>query len=303
VAVSNPFPVEDLNGCAERFCGRVGFYARDLSTGAEYGWRPDDRFPTASVYKVPIMVELYRQAERGERDLDERRRVEPDIYAGGTGMLSLVEDAPEMTLRDYCRLMISISDNIATDMLLRVVGAGAVNAMLDGLGLKNIRVNMEVGRWHYAMVGMGDAPMLRRNTEVRRRFLGGEYDYGGVGFSDSLENNVSSARDMGVLLEKLHLGQLANGDSTEAMIAMLKSCAHRGMIPGHLKAAVEVGHKVGFSHRIDADAGIIYLSSGPMVVSAFLLASQGAGGNGSVIAEMTRLAVQAFSPDAIACEA
>ena len=295
------FPVEALQRCIDAFPGDVGFFAHDLTTGAVFEHHGDDRFPTASVFKVPIMIALHRMAQRGEINLDERRRLEPDISDHGTGLLNMLRDQPELTLRDYCRVMIAVSDNMATDMLLRAIGCDAVNVMLDELGLTNTRVSMEIGRWHFTMVGMHDAPMTRKNIrQAADKTLAGSFDYRGLVFSDSLSSNVASARDMAALLEKLHRGELADANTTAEMIDLLKSCAHRGMIPRYLRDGVEVAHKHGSSHRIKADAGIIYLPPGPLIVAGFTLASHTTSVGNDTIADMTRLVTEAVAPDAIA---
>jgi len=270
---SSLFPTEELDRLAEGFAGRLGYYVKDLSSAATYECRSDDRFPTASVFKLPVMIALFREAEGGRMSLDDRRRLEPGISTHGTGLLSLTADAPEFTLRDYCRLMISISDNMAADMLLRAVGLDAVNRMLDELELVNTRVPIDIGRWHYSMAHMEQEPITRENderfTELARA---GELDDNSLPFSDSLSNLVASPRDMGVLLERLQRGELAGPDFTEQMIDILKSCAKRDMVPGPLTADILVAHKTGGSRRIANDAGIVYLPSGPMVVAGFSLA-------------------------------
>ncbi len=295
------FPTEQLDNCAAAFPGRIGFVVKDLATGAVYQYHPTERFPTASVFKVPILFELFRQAQRGQIDLDRRYRVEPDISTHGTGVLKMLHDHPELTLRDYCRLMIAVSDNIATDMVLRAVGADAINATLDELSLHDTRVSMEIGRWHYMMVGMGQAGINRENDErMLKEGASSNFDYDGIAFSDGLNNNVASPEDMVSLLEKLHVGTLAGEDDARAIIEMLKSCAHRGIIPAHIRPEIELAHKHGSSHRIKADVGIIYLPTGALIVAGFTLASETTGTGGNVLATMTRLAVQAVAPDAIA---
>ena len=107
----NALPIDEMDSIAEKFEGRFGFYVEDLNTGASHGHDADRRFPTASVCKIPVMVELFRQAEEGALDLGERRRLEPTISRHGTGALSMLSDEPELTLNDYARLMIAVSDN------------------------------------------------------------------------------------------------------------------------------------------------------------------------------------------------
>ena len=116
--MNKQLPTAACDQIAADFRGRIGFYIEDLTTGITHEYNADQRFPTASVCKVPVMIELFHQAETGNLSLDDRHRLHGDISTHGSGMLKLMEDEPELTLRDYCRLMISISDNMATDFLL-----------------------------------------------------------------------------------------------------------------------------------------------------------------------------------------
>jgi beta-lactamase class A len=117
--------------------GTVGVCARNLATGVTVAHRADERFPLASVFKVPVMVEVMRQVDRGVLRLDERLTLtEADKSPGST----LIHCHPglALTVRDLLYLMITLSDNTATDMLWRRVGLGSVNATMRALGLASI---------------------------------------------------------------------------------------------------------------------------------------------------------------------
>ena len=81
-------------------------------------------------------------------------------------MLQIARDEPELTLRDYARLMMGISDNIATDFLMGLLGLGQINTTLDRLGYANVRAAATMGRYHYRMVGMDEMPTNRANDAV-----------------------------------------------------------------------------------------------------------------------------------------
>lgn len=297
------FPAEDLHARAERFAGRVGFFVKDLATGAAYGRNEHQRFPTASVFKLPVMVAMFREAEAGRIDLHERRRLAPDISSHGTGVLSLTRETPELTLLDYCRLMIVVSDNMAADMLVRALGTERINAILDELDLHNTRVPMEIGRWHYAMAGMDCEPICRENddrfTEIARS---GGLDDQALPFTDSLENIVASPHDMVALLEQLYRGKLASPQATDRMMGMLKESTG-GYLRVRLRPDIEVANKRGGSHRIKADAGILLLPSGPLIAAGFTLADPPDDKSGpKLLGEMTAMAVGAVAPEALCAE-
>ncbi len=111
-------------------------HAREVDGDREVGLGADDSVVTASVFKIPILLELALQAEAGEVDLKERVRVTPkDRTLGPTG-LSVMLDEVDLSLRDLALLMMSISDNTATDVIMERVGLDRVNAMVESLGLK-----------------------------------------------------------------------------------------------------------------------------------------------------------------------
>jgi len=294
------FPKKEMDRIAGDFPGRIGVYIEDLSTGTTHQHDADRRFPTASICKVPVMIELFRQTEEGHLSLDERRRLMGDISTHGTGMLKLIQDEPELTLRDYCRLMISVSDNMATDLLIETVGLDAINATMDELGFGDTRVTMTLGRWHYMMVGLADEPCNRANDQVyldRARTKGPDPE--SLSFQDSRDNNVTTAREMGIILSQLHKGQIVSPCASAAMIDMLKGCQDRRMIPRDLSPEISVAHKIGSSGRIKGDVGIAYLPTGPLVISALALADEPTGRGDEAIAQISRLPVKALSPESI----
>ena len=286
---------------AADFCGHIGFYIEDVTTGITHEYNADQRFPTASVCKVPVMIELFRQVEIGTLSLDERHRLQGNISTHGSGTLKLMEDEPELTLRDYCRLMIGISDNMATDFLLEVVGLESVNATLDTMGFPNTRTSVTLGRYHYRMFGMEEVPCNRENDvlQQKRAEIHG-VDFNSVSFQGSPQNNVATPRDMGSILKQLHAGQIVSPQASAVMIEMLKLCNDRRMIPRDLKLDIPIAHKIGSSGRIKGDVGLIFLPTGPLVVSAFALATGDAVRGDEAIAEISRLAVETFSPESIA---
>lgn len=298
---SHTFPKEEMDELLVAFHGRIGIYIKDLATGTSYEYCADERFPTASVFKVPITIELFRQAEEGRISLDERHRLQGEISSHGTGVLKLMQDEPELTLRDYCRLMIAVSDNMATDLLLEIVGLPSANATMDTLGFPNTRLNVQIGRWHYLMAGMGDYPCSRENDALfLKKVKEGSSDYDSLPYSNSLDNNVTTPREMGEILERLQRGQIVSPGASAEMVEMLKQCAGRTKIPRYLDPSIEIAHKIGSSNGIQVDAGIVFLPTGPLVISAFSFRRGDSSARRESIAQITRTAVDAISPESIA---
>lgn len=126
--------------------GHVGLLARHLDSGEQLAWKPDDVIGTASAVKVPIYAEVMRQLRLGRIDLDAPVITRETDLAGGSGVLSVLRPGLRCTVADLCTLMIVVSDNTATNMLIDMLGgAGAVNEGLDVLGYHDIRLNHKIG--------------------------------------------------------------------------------------------------------------------------------------------------------------
>ena len=247
------------------------------------------------------MIELYRQVAAGRLQLDQKRRLPDDISTHGSGVLKNREGPVELSLREYCRLMMVRSDNMATNLLIRTVGLGSVNRFLKTGGFRSTRVSMEIGRWHYAVVGMMDTPISRRNDERQlERMQAGKFDDHGLAYSDSLENNVCGPRDMGILLERLYRGELANSSKTAEMLDLMRASLHKKTIAKYVRKGVRVANKYGGSRRIAADVGIVELPNRPIVIAGFVLSDDAKDrSRREILARMSRLVIAAVDPVAV----
>ena len=216
------FPTDEMDAIARPFPGRIGVCMKDLNTGLRYEYNADEPLPTASVVKVSIMIELFRQAHTGEISLDDRYRMRKDISSHGTGTLSIMRDYPELTLRDYCRLMMGVSDNMATDMIVHLLTPESINATLEGMGYHNTRANMPLGVWHYLMKGVVETPSRERDAAIRSGDLNDGPGDKDLPFASDLRNNVASARDLVDIVEKIHAGEMISADASAQMIEMMK---------------------------------------------------------------------------------
>lgn len=300
MANSPTFSVSEMDQIDADFRGEVGFYVEDIVTGVSNAHKADVRFPTASACKISVMVELFKQAHEGALALNDRRRLDDNISTHGSGVLSILRDSPELTLLDYCRLMITVSDNIATDQLMGIVGNTNINATLDALGYSNTRTPVTMGRYHYRMVGLDDVPTNSANDkQYTERAKDPGIDYGRVSFTGSLENNVATPREMASLVKRLHAGEIVSGDASAQMIEILKVARELRMIRKYLSPDVEVAQKSGSSGRIKANVGIVYLPTGPLIISAFALATDNKEDGAEAIAQVAKLAVSAVSPTSL----
>jgi beta-lactamase class A len=245
-----------------RLDGVVGLWVKDLEGGDVFGVSPERLFPTASSIKIAILVELYRQVGEGTLRLNDRHRVAAGDRAGGSGVLGeLGEDTVEMTLKDLAILMILVSDNTATNILIDRVGMDAVNATLDGMGLSRTRLRRK---------------MIRPEEQAR----GNE--------------NVSTPEELGRLVEKIYRGEILTPGACHDILDILAK-PKRGDIRAKLPEGLRVAHKTGGIGGVRNDVGVVMLEGRPFIVSAMsnLVAREDEAGE--AIADVSRLAHDYFS--------
>jgi beta-lactamase class A len=145
--VKNAVLRDQIVARAGEFSGEFGMFAKNLATGESVGVNEDVVMPTASVIKIGILGELYRQVGEGLVDLHERREVTPEDWWGGSGVLKEFEAGVAPTVRDLARMMIVVSDNVATGMLVRLLGKDRINQTMRDWGLSQTELvwQMELG--------------------------------------------------------------------------------------------------------------------------------------------------------------
>ena len=123
----------------------VWIYAKNLDTGATYDLRGDERVRTASTIKLPILVAVYAEVAEGRARWDQELVLTKEKKVSGSGVLTEFADGTKLTLRDATNLMIVVSDNSATNLVLDVVSSDTVNARMDALGLTKTRSVRKIG--------------------------------------------------------------------------------------------------------------------------------------------------------------
>ncbi len=144
----------------EEFGGNAGVFARNLTTGEEVAYDPDTIRPTASTIKVPILVELYNQVEQGKVSLDDRLVSSEENATKGSGILRDLRLGVDLPVIDVATLMIVVSDNQATNMLIDLLGMENINANMAANGFSNTRL---VNRIDFEAIGE-DAKNLATTT-------------------------------------------------------------------------------------------------------------------------------------------
>lgn len=249
----NPPPAWErrLREVAAVFPAAVYLYARNLDTGASFGLGENERVRTASTIKVPIMVGAFAAVAEGRARWDEELTLREADKVGGSGVLRELSDGLRLPLRDLVHLMIVVSDNTATNLLLDRITGDAVNREMKKLGLAE--------------------------TRVLRKILGGGKDVKAVptGWTEAGRNpenqrfgiGVSTPREMVLLLEKIERGEVVSAEASRQMIEILKRQQYRDGI-GRRLAGLEVASKSGALDRLRSDVGIVYAPGGRLAIAA-----------------------------------
>ena len=256
----------EVERLADETGGIIGVAATQLATGRHIGYREDELFPTASVIKLPLLVTLHEDAIAGRIDLAERVTYRDGTKVAGSGVLQYLDDGLNPTLRDLAVLMMSVSDNTATDLLFDRVGKQRIEEAMDRLGLPSIRVPFDIREMLMELVDM-DHSRPGGYDELRRR-LRLSLGSGGRSMIPDQADRTSPA-DMCRLLELLESRAILDDDACTAILELMKRIQSATRIPGLLPKGTVVAHKTGSYRRLRNDVGIVYAPNGPYAVALF----------------------------------
>lgn len=248
--------------------GTLGVYARDLRSGVEVSHNADTPFPTASVMKIPILYELYRQVEAGKIDLARRLTLGEADMVPGSGVLQDLDPGLSPTIKDLATLMITVSDNAATDLVLAQIGPDALAETLQNLGLTQTTIPMTVRALLYSTVGLDAANPEHTYVLYQERSAAGVIDWQCRAYGDT-DNNVSTPREMATLLARIEGREGLSPASCDAIIDIMRRQKYTDRIPRYLPEGTAVAHKTGSLRGIRNDAGIVYAPDGPYVLGLF----------------------------------
>lgn len=216
--------LESIARQMETIPGHLGFYYKNLTTGYEFGIREEEAYLAASVIKLPLYLHVLEQSAAGKIDMNGRLTVEDWEKMPSCGALTLFTGPVEADIRTLCRLMIDLSDNTATNKLIRYCTIPGANEGFRRMGLGK--------------------------TVLRRLLFDAEASAAG------LENTVSP-REMGMLLEKLYRNQFVSPEvCREAMDTLLKQQVDH-KLGGKLFDA-PIAHKTGEDECLSNDVGIVF---------------------------------------------
>jgi beta-lactamase class A len=237
---------ESLRARIGDFPGTVSLFAKNLDTGVAIGIRESDPVRTASTIKLPILLTVFDTVARGKAKWTEPLTVTAAEKSSGTGIIaSEISDGVQLPLRDVANLMVVLSDNTATNLILERITTDAVNAYLDSIGIKTTRSMRKILGEGKAR-GFSAAGKLPENQKY------------GIG--------VSTPHDMVAILEKLERGELVSPEASKEMLAILGRCQDSNGIRRKLWQ-MKIANKTGALDALRSDVGIVYSPGGRIAMA------------------------------------
>jgi beta-lactamase class A len=241
-----------IESLADAHRGHVAVFAKNLTTGETVSVNAQTPVQTASVIKLPLMLEAFEQVKGGKLNLSQPIVLTKENQVGGSGILYLLDPGLKLTLKDVLALMMTLSDNTATNMAIDVVGLAPTNEMLSRMGLRNTYFYKKVFK-----PAEGPVP------DDQKKF--------GLG--------KTTAEEMEKVLESIYRCELgtsaADRDLCAQMITIMRNQQYRDMSPRYLVPADSseslsaIADKLGALDAVRNDVALIYTASGPIIISTF----------------------------------
>jgi beta-lactamase class A len=281
--------------------GQVGLYMKHVESGKDMAIDADKIYPLGSVFKIPLMVEVFRQADEGLISLDEKLRLENRHYCIGSGILQYLSPGIELSVRDLITLMIVATDNTASQMLWKRIGIQRVNMLMREMGLARTSIYLP---WREGfLLTMGKSPYksfsvqeAARNwkglSDIERMKVLNEVDSEYTNLSveqfrreyenlygvkeekkfktqreyDQVFDNIGTPREIGSLLEKILKGGVVSKEASRQILDLMTRNMSGSTLPEYLSDDVLVASRSGITAGTVNNAGIIYLNSNSHIV-------------------------------------
>lgn len=230
---------QELEQIAAAHAGIAGISVLNLISGESLSIRGHETFPSASLIKVALLVTLLDEAEQGRVRLDERSTMIARDRVGGSGILKHMASGTSLTLEDLAWLMITLSDNTATNLLLDKVDVRTTWTKMEALGLPHSKIHSKT---------------FRRETSIA---LDSSAIYG---------LGVTTPDETVRLFALLHEGRAVSAPLDSLAIRMLLANQDGALLTRWLPAGTRVAHKTGSVDRARNDCGIMYTPAAPIAL-------------------------------------
>jgi beta-lactamase class A len=284
--------------------GAVGLSAVHLESGRRIALNAGERFPMASTYKIPIAVQLLSRVDEGMISLDRMIELQAWDFHPGSGILTDLFKPPGVALsvRNLLELMLLISDNSATDLLLRLAGGPeAVTARMRALGIRDMEINRPTVLLIADSEGYGLPPESEWSPGLFQKLHEGTTPESRKAALRNFEmdpRDTSSPDAMVTLLERIYRGDSLKGESRALLLDILERCrTGKERLRGILPQETMVAHKTGTLSGITNDAGVITLpdDAGHVAIAVFVKSSEkGAAEREWAIAQISRAVYDFF---------
>jgi len=223
------------------FKGKVNVFAKNFDTGETYALNADERVRTASTIKIAVMIEAFARVAEGKAKWTDEVVLTKEKKVSGSGILGELSDGLKLTLRDAVNLMMILSDNTATNLVLDVLTTDAVNARMESLGFKQIKILRKIGSGGDSTAG---------KDPENKKF--------GLGFA--------TPREMVLVMEKLERGEIISPVASKEMIDLMRREQGRNAI-GRSLWDVPMASKYGALDRLRSAVGILYTRKGRIAMA------------------------------------
>ena len=272
-----------LKDLAAPYKGKVAVYAKDLSTGESVSIDANRPVQTASVIKLALMLQAFEQIKSGKLKQSDPVVLTKDNQVGGSGILNFLDPGLKLTLKDTITLMMTLSDNTATNLLIDTVGLKPTNDMLARMGLRNTYFYKKVFK-------PAEGPMPADQKEF------------GLG--------KTTAEEMARLMESIYRCDLGDRALCVEMITIMRSQQYRDMLPRYLQAndssedLSPIADKIGALDDVRNDVALVYTKRGPIVISIFTYDNADTSWTPEnkaeiLIGRMAKAIVDAWSPEGL----
>ena len=231
-----------IRGEVAPFKGKVFLYAKNLDTGQTYSLSGDERVRTASTIKIAVMIEAFARVGAGRAKWTDELVLTKAARYGGSGILPELSDGLRLTLQDAVRLMMVLSDNTATNLVLDYLTTDAVNERMSSLGFKATRIMRRVG-------GGGESKEGKSGDNLKRFGLG-----------------ATTPHEMVQIMEKLERGEIVSKEASAQMLDLMKREQGRNSI-GRNMPGVPMASKYGALDALRSCVAILYTKQGKIAIA------------------------------------